>query len=99
MSNMTTLRIIDGWLEFEGRRVARLVAGLPPTLLHRLEETFAEIDEAEDEDELDAELEHLIRAIADAGRPSLAARMRRARMRLVVQEPGPEAAAAEGSKS
>ena len=44
---MTTLRIIDGWLEFEGRRIARLEPGLPPTLLHRLEETFAEIDEAE----------------------------------------------------
>jgi hypothetical protein len=85
---MSTLAIVDDWIEFEGRRVARLESGLPPTLVYRLEETLAEIDEDEDEDELDEEIERLIRAMAEAGRPqSLTARMRRARMRLVAAAP------------
>ena len=42
-----TLRLIDGYLEFEGRRVAKLESGLPPTLVHRLEEAFDALDEAE----------------------------------------------------
>ena len=98
---MTELRIVDGeWIELDGQRVAKLLPKLTPTLVYRLEEAFAEIDEEEDEAELDAEIEKLIRAMTEGRRsPSLAARMARARMRLVAQVPGPEAAAPERSKS
>jgi hypothetical protein len=45
-ADISTPRVIEGWLEFEaGGLPGSLESGLPPTLVYRLEETLAEIDE------------------------------------------------------
>jgi hypothetical protein len=85
---MTELRLIGDEILLDGVTVGTLVPGLRLSQRDRLEEAFDELAELEDEDELDAEIERLIRAMTEGGRsPSLAARMRRARMRLVAQGP------------
>ena len=76
---MSTLRIIGDEILLDGVTVGTLVPGLRLSQRDRLEEAFDELDE----DDLDEEIERLIRAMTEARRPSLAARMRRARMRLV----------------
>jgi hypothetical protein len=45
---MSTFRIVDDWLEFEGVRVAKLLPGLSATFIDRLAETLDAIDENED---------------------------------------------------
>ena len=42
---MTSLALMDGHIELLGQRVARLLPGLAPTLVHRLEEIFDALDE------------------------------------------------------
>jgi hypothetical protein len=79
---VSTLRIIGDEILLDGVTVGTLVPGLRLSQRDRLEEAFDELAEL-DEDDLDEEIERLIRAMAEARRPSLAARMRRARMRLV----------------
>ena len=83
---MTALRLIGDEILLDGVTVGTLVPGLRLSQRDRLEEAFDALDE--DEAGLDEEIERLIRAMAEAGRPqTLAARMRRARMRLVAQKP------------
>ena len=85
---MTELRLIGDEILLDGVTVGTLVPGLRLSQRDRLEEAFDELAELEDEAELDEEIERLIRAMAESGRPrSLAARMARARMRLVAQRP------------
>jgi hypothetical protein len=40
-----SLRIVEGWIELEGERVARLLPGLRLSLLDRLTEAFDSMDE------------------------------------------------------
>lgn len=83
---MTELRLIGDEILLDGVTVGTLVPGLRLSLRDKLTEAFDELDE--DEAELDEEIERLIRAMAEGGRPrSLAARMARARMRLVAEDP------------
>ena len=90
---MTELRVVaDEIVELDGIPVARLLPNLTLSLRDKLIEAFDTIGEYVDEDELDAEIERLIQAMAEAGRPqSLTARMRRARMRLVQKSDSPAA--------
>lgn len=86
---MTELRIVaDEIIELNGIPVARLLPNLTLSLRDKLKDAFDTLDEDVDEDELDAEIEKLIRAMTERKRsPSLAARMARARMRLVAEGP------------
>ena len=84
------IRLIGDEILLDGVTVGKLLPNLTRSLRDKLEEAFDELDEDEDEDELelDEEIERLIRAMAEGGRPpNLAARMARARMRLVAEGP------------
>ena len=81
---MTELRLIGDEILLDGVTVGTLVPGLRLSQRDKLEEAFDEL--SEDEAELDEEIERLIRAMTERRRaPSLAARMARARMRLVAE--------------
>jgi hypothetical protein len=64
---MDLLQLVEGeWIELDGRRCARLVENLPPSLVYRLAETLEILADANRVEELEdevAELENQVEAL------------------------------------